>query len=252
MADRPRINAPWEWPGPVTLAGQPGALLDVVGESQYQDALLRVAGGKTEHGPARQRVIAELVREPRNRFDPNAVAVHVGGLTVGYIEGYDAPRTGHVVEHMWSHGYLATVPATITGGWDRGFGDVGSFGIVLHCDAEPEVWNPNQHPGLHAEARVSLQGEEHSQERLRRLMNEGMRLAWLAQGPRPWTDDDEPAVLAKLDGEVVGALTKKMSRRYLPWLRTAAQAGATLSAWLHAGEGKNKIEAYVSLPKVDD
>ena len=59
-------------------------------------------------------------------------------------------------------------------------------------------------------------------------------------------------MLVKIDGEVVGALTPTMSQRYLPWLRGAAVAGATLSAWVGASRGKNKVEAEVWLPKVDD
>jgi len=129
MVRRPKIDAGWTWPGPVTLSGPIGATLEVVGESHYQAELMRVGGGKTESGPVRPRVIAELVREPRNRHDRNAVAVQVGGSTVGYIAREDAPRVGHVVDHMWNHGYPATVAATIIGGWDRGGGNVGSFGI---------------------------------------------------------------------------------------------------------------------------
>lgn len=251
MARRPKIDAPWEWPGSVTLSGPIGAVVHVVGESHYQAALLRVAGGKTETGARRPRAIAELVREPRNRHDSNAVAVQIGGDTVGYIAREEAPRVGHVVEHMWSYGSLATVAASITGGWNRGYGNEGSFGVVLHCDVEPEVWNAEQHPGLPPETKVAMQGEEHAQDRLERLLVEGARVGWLAQGPRPWANSDDPAVLVKLDDQVVGALSPTMSQRYLPWLRGAAMSGATLSAWVGASNGKKKVEAEVWLPKVD-
>jgi len=45
MVRRPKIDAGWTWPGPVTLSGPIGATLEVVGESHYQAELMRVGGG---------------------------------------------------------------------------------------------------------------------------------------------------------------------------------------------------------------
>jgi HIRAN domain len=63
--------------------------LEVVGESHYQDALWRVAGGRrTER--VRVETQAMLVREPDNPHDANAISVRIDGATVGYLCRDDA------------------------------------------------------------------------------------------------------------------------------------------------------------------
>lgn len=58
--------------------------LEVKGEGSYQLALKQVVQelGRDVH--------AILVPEPQNQYDPNAVAVLVGGLKVGYLSREDA------------------------------------------------------------------------------------------------------------------------------------------------------------------
>ena len=63
--------------------------LEVVGESNYQDALWRVAGGRTTER-VRVETEAMLVREPDNPHDANAVSVRIDGSTVGYLCRDDA------------------------------------------------------------------------------------------------------------------------------------------------------------------
>ena len=63
--------------------------LEVVGESHYQDALWRVAGGRTTER-VRVETQAMLVREPDNPYDANAIAVWIEGSTVGYLCRDDA------------------------------------------------------------------------------------------------------------------------------------------------------------------
>ena len=67
------------------------ALLDVTGESHYQNNLMAIAGLKTEGG-YNLAIDAVLVREPDNEYDENAIAVYarvkdadVGALKVGYV-----------------------------------------------------------------------------------------------------------------------------------------------------------------------
>lgn len=55
--------------------------LGVVGESNYQDVLWRLVGGRSSpHERVRVDVYAVLVAETGNRYDPNAVSVWVNGL----------------------------------------------------------------------------------------------------------------------------------------------------------------------------
>lgn len=61
---------------------------EVVGESQYQDALHKAA---TLPGDT----LAELVPESNNRHDNNAVSVRVGGEVVGYLSREDSISFRH-------------------------------------------------------------------------------------------------------------------------------------------------------------
>jgi hypothetical protein len=72
--------------------------LEVVGESQYQDALWRVAGGRTAER-VRVEVQAVLLPEPDNPYDPNAITVLIDGAKVGYLCRDDA--------HTYRPGLLA-------------------------------------------------------------------------------------------------------------------------------------------------
>lgn len=111
----------------------PGARVEVVGESNYQDGLERAAGGRTVDGPASVEQIAGLMAEPTNAYDPNAVMVQIGGAVVGYLSRADAVAYRPVLEAVGRMGYPAFgCHASLTGGWDRGAGDRGSFGVVLH------------------------------------------------------------------------------------------------------------------------
>ena len=63
---------------------------------------------------------------------------------------------------------MTTVAATITGGWDRGDGDTGSFGVVLHFSSRPER-PPEPGPNeirLRTGGTVSVSNEEHYQSTL--------------------------------------------------------------------------------------
>lgn len=107
-------------------------ILGAVGESHYQDALARLCGGRTTDGHFLD-VIAILVPEPQNQYDPNAVAVVVGGLHVGYLSRELAARCHEpIARRMQAEGRAVGCRAQIRGGWNRGGGDVGSFGIELY------------------------------------------------------------------------------------------------------------------------
>jgi hypothetical protein len=100
----------------------------VVGESSHQDELEELAGGRTEES-AEHYCDAELIPEPDNPFDENAIFVSVAGEKVGYLPRKAAARYN---ETRIAHGIgVATCAAVIVGGWDRGEDDYGHFGINL-------------------------------------------------------------------------------------------------------------------------
>lgn len=112
----------------VLLAGDGSYSLNVVGESNYQDALANIVGGKTVDGHM-EYVSAVLVPQPDNAFDANAVMVAIGGDLVGYL---DRPTAKMCCDEIFAKGYAgAGCNALISGGWDRGGDRVGSFGVKL-------------------------------------------------------------------------------------------------------------------------
>lgn len=87
----------------------------VSGESHYMDALEAILGSSVG-GHSRQRaVIAALVPEPDNQYDPNAIMVIIDGQQVGYIPKDDAPEIGRRLD-----GKPIAVAARVGGGPDPG------------------------------------------------------------------------------------------------------------------------------------
>ena len=111
------------------LAGDGQYGFQVHGESHYQSDLAKIAGGVTDEG-AHQECAAVLRLEPTNKYDPNAVEVLIDGLRVGYIPAVQAPEMCTLFDSV---GIIqAGCKAVIQGGWDRGGGDAGEFGVRLN------------------------------------------------------------------------------------------------------------------------
>jgi hypothetical protein len=115
------------------------AVLDIVGEASYQPWLMAVGGKRTPNGPTNPDQIATLIREPKNRYDHNAIAAQIRGRTVGYLAREDAVRYQTVADWMMGRGETIACQARLTGGWDNGRRDQGSIGVVLHLGSPGET-----------------------------------------------------------------------------------------------------------------
>lgn len=116
------------------------AVLEVVGESHRQGALMTLSGGRTEDGPVNPDHVAVLMSDPANPFDPNAVAVIAGGHHVGYLSRADAELWTPILHWATARGMHLAAEARLIGGWDRGPSDRGSLGIVLHLGTPSETF----------------------------------------------------------------------------------------------------------------
>jgi hypothetical protein len=105
-----------------------GHQVAVVGESYYQDNLDHVCGGRSKGGHAHD-CLAVLCPEPSSPYDPNAVAVYIDDLQVGHLSREAAKAFLPVARQL--AGRTAACAATVRGGWDRGDGDQGNYGVVL-------------------------------------------------------------------------------------------------------------------------
>jgi hypothetical protein len=115
------------------------AVLDIVGEASYQPWLMAVGGKRTPNGPTSPEQIATLIREPKNRYDHNAIAVQIRGRTIGYLARENAVRYQTVADWMMGRGETIACQARLTGGWDNGRRDQGSIGVVLHLGSPGET-----------------------------------------------------------------------------------------------------------------
>lgn len=246
---RPDVQAAATWAQRPTIA--PGGEQHVVGESNYQRTLEHAAGGRTPDGCATSLVTAELVREPRNRYDRNAVRVDIAGQVVGYLPRTDAPRYHQLVTALWEQGLAATCWARLTGGWDRGPGYQGSVGIVLDIDPRLEPCGQEVSLLLPAHHRVSVIGEEHCQDTLRALLGRRREVSVVGTlrvvGSHLRRSGSGPVVEVEIGGAPMW-LTAKMTQRYGPVVQAAVRAGVTPACEAVITPGAGKIEAYVRLP----
>ncbi len=111
-------------PGPGTYS------LDIVGESKYQAVLSAICGGCTEDGHEKL-VEATLIHEDDNPYDNKAIRVDIRGKTVGYLSRENARQYREKLREAGYPCMIATCSAMIVGGWDRGDGDKGYFGVKL-------------------------------------------------------------------------------------------------------------------------
>lgn len=104
--------------------------IDVVGESNYQEELEEIAGGRRRHGVDLE-ITARLRPEDENPHDPQAVAVEIDGRKVGYLSRADARLFRRQAGELITAEARILCRGRIRGGWDRGPGDRGHFGVRL-------------------------------------------------------------------------------------------------------------------------
>lgn len=117
-----------------------GRVVQVVGESFYQDTLERIAGGRFEES-TRMRVTAVLYPEPDHPFDSSAVGVYVNGEKVGHLSREDAVLFQPQLLTLLEGAKVATCDAQLKGGWSRAESR-GSFGIDVYLPDESGVPMP--------------------------------------------------------------------------------------------------------------
>ncbi|MFG2167463.1 hypothetical protein [Micromonospora chersina] len=155
-------------PAPVLLPG--GEDLEVVGESNYQEALWHVVGARTRER-VRCAIHAVLIPETDNPYDPNAISVWVSGSRVGYLSRTDAAdyRSGLLALEA-RHGRRIALSGVVVGGGVRsdGPGMLGvwlshnpqDFGVVQFVAPEP-VLQLTMRTGLSAAAATDVKDDSY-------------------------------------------------------------------------------------------
>ena len=113
------------WPGKHGFGGE------VVGESNYQDALTAAVGSPPTSWNE-VMVTASLVCEPDNPHDPMAVAVFVNGSRVGYLRAEHARVFHERLKRRGIAGQTTHCGALIRGGGTARDGTQRMYGILLN------------------------------------------------------------------------------------------------------------------------
>ena len=221
----------------------------VVGEAYYLHDLLQVCGGRTSNGPRIKLATAQLVLEPSNPLDRNAVAVFIGGAKVGYLPREDALRFHHVIRYLSDAGRPATCRARFTGAWDRGPRDRGHVGVVLDIGLEPRPLRRSP-AFLPCGRSVTVVDEEKHQELLAGFLDRSTRLETVALLGGL---DDRQRLGVYIGGHLVGRLTPKMTERYLPLASYVHHTGfpPSCEAVIRRGDKKVEVELNVCHPQRD-
>jgi hypothetical protein len=117
-------------PHPITIAKGRGYTTNIVGEANYQSALAKIAGPKTQAGK-KFEAIAELTFDDRNTHDPNAISVSVNGQIVGFIDRGEAEAMRASIRTLNPERARMRCHAKIVGGWRSDDGDEGHYGVKL-------------------------------------------------------------------------------------------------------------------------
>ena len=80
-----------------------------------------------------------LVPEPTNAYDKRAVRIVLEGQTVGYLSRTAAGAYAPLATLLAGGEHHLRCKARMVGGWSRGAGDFGSFGILLDLPTVDEL-----------------------------------------------------------------------------------------------------------------
>lgn len=114
-----------------------GRLVNVAGESHYQEELREIVG-PTDESVIAVDTEALLVPEPSNAYDPNAVMVRIDDKLVGYLPREEAVAYAPMLRELGERGRTGACDARIAGrGGHSGTSNLGVF-LRLPDPEEPE------------------------------------------------------------------------------------------------------------------
>jgi hypothetical protein len=252
---------------PLDLWGQRGWHgQEVAGESHYTKEIRKLFGRQLKQEGEELYLTAQLVPEPHNRHDRNAVSVRINGMTVGYLPREDAARYAPVLSAIIQQGWFPQVSARVWGG-DRTRYDYDRRGRVVERTefvgsvrldlAEPHLLAPMNHPPADAHAllphgnAIQVTGEEEHLPTLMPLLSPAGECwihATLHEVMEQTARTAKTLVEVRVDGGVVGRLTPKMSGELLPVIRHLAERGtqAVARAILKGNSVKADVVLYVA------
>lgn len=226
----------------VSLGRSEWPSVDVVGEHAYSTAIksaLRASKAPVALGrdSESEGVQVELVAEPDNPYDVNAISVRWRNQVLGYLSREDAIRYAQPIRRIIASGLTAATTARI---WAYDGGDRLQARVTVALP-EPELITPlNEAPtGVNTllpwgSAIQVLKEEDHFDILFNHVPPEGVGLLLLSlhRSTRILKNGVErPFVEARLNGERVGELSNVTSAHLLPLLEHTEAVGETALAY---------------------
>ncbi|MEH1130055.1 HIRAN domain-containing protein [Micromonospora sp. CPCC 206061] len=247
------------------LWGQRGwARVDVAGESHHAKAIRAVVGPDLKSGGSEIKVDVQLLPEPNNRFDRNAIAVWCGNHQLGYLPKEVAPQYVSVLSGLVANGWTPQVQARI---WASVFSyddepGRGEFHASVTLDlAEPHMLVPTnmppngEHRTLPLGNAIQVTGEDRHLDALApHLRPEGETWAYatLHEVVEETARTSKAIVEIRINDERVGQLTPKMSSEVLPAIRHLAEAGVTTAARVIVKGNRIKAEVVLYVARAHE
>lgn len=217
--------------------------VEVVGEHAYGEgirAALRASGALTAQrceGEV-ERLQVELVVEPDNPYDSNAISVRWNGRVLGYLSREDAVRYAQPVRRISASGFAAASTARI---WAYDEGDQLRARVTVALP-EPAMIAPlNEAPtGVNTllpwgSGIQILKEENHFDVLSRYVPSEGIGLLLVTLHKEIYTlknGTQRPFVEVRLNGERVGELSNVTSAHLFPLLDHTEAVGETALAYV--------------------
>jgi len=205
-------------------------LLGLAGESHYFDAISKAVHHRTgEHS-----ALAEIIREPDNKFDSNAVRAEIEGRTVGYIPRELAPSFHSLLDYGNSINKRIFAPCRV---WISDEED--SYGSVSLDIDDPNSALPPANAGEVPSSAIvwptgnTIQVSEESKnienvkqifEKLRSAYGNSILLELVIDAANP----KKPEVHVLFNGLKVGELSPASGKKFLPAVERATTKGKRL------------------------
>lgn len=227
------------------LPGSSWPNTDIVGEFYHQQGIVAALQTKpTRDDYVTEDVEAELVPEPSNPHDPNAIGVRVRGYLVGHLDRDTVRDFAPHVHRVAASGLRVTTAGQIFAQYRDGYDS--SNKAKLYAEArislpDPDLilpLNVNRMDGVAVLPRggtLQVTGEEeHFEHLFDYLPQSGRAAVILTLHPierRLKNGDTRHIAEVRLDGERVGQLTPGSSAHFLPTIERIDADGYTLGVW---------------------
>lgn len=254
--NKPRLN--------VSTTGKDWYHLDVVGENYREKAIADAIGGMP---PRDNEVewygIAELVPEPDNPFDRDAISVRVNSAVVGYLDADSARDYKPVIHALAGSG---VVPAANVRIWavtrysQQRSRDELKSAVRLNLRDPDSILPANKAPSMpHAliprGRAIQITGESDHLSAIAPHIGYGdsaKLVATLHRMEVPKARTTTTVVEVRLDGERVGQLTPGTSASLFPLLEEAETRGRTAAAWASVKGSRFAAEVTLHVERAEN